>query len=77
MHIDFRKNKTVIPPTTFGEQSLTKVRSYKLLGIWFDDDLNTSNNDQQTLHLIHPHIVKQCQQFDFSNVVYKQRLYVK
>ena len=25
MHIDFRKNKTVIPPTTLGEQSLTKV----------------------------------------------------
>ena len=31
MHIDFRKNKTVIPPTTLGEQSRTKVRSYKLL----------------------------------------------
>jgi hypothetical protein len=29
MHIDFRKNKTVIPPTTLGEQSITKVRPYK------------------------------------------------
>jgi hypothetical protein len=44
MHIDFRKNKTVIPPTTLGEQSLTKVRSYKLLSIWFDDDLKWKTN---------------------------------
>ena len=46
MHIDFRKNKTVIPPTTLGEQSLTKVRSYKLLGIWFDDDLKWKTNTE-------------------------------
>ena len=46
MHIDFRKNKTVIPPTAFGEQSLTKVRSYKLLGIWFDDDLKWKTNTE-------------------------------
>ena len=48
MHIDFRKNKTVIPPTTLGEQSLTKVRSYKLLGIWFDDDLKWKTNTENT-----------------------------
>ena len=46
MHIDFRKNKTVIPPTTLGEQSLTKVRSYKILGIWFDDDLKWKTNTE-------------------------------
>ncbi len=46
MHIDFRKNKTVIPPNTFGEQSLTKVRYYKLLGIWFDDDFKWKTNTE-------------------------------
>ena len=39
MQIDFRKNKTVIPPTKIDNRSLTIVRSYKLLGLWFDDDL--------------------------------------
>ena len=49
MQIDFRKNKTVIPPTIIGDQPLTIVKSYKLLGMWFDDDLKWRTN---TEHII-------------------------
>ena len=44
MQIDVRKNKTVIPPTIIGDQPLTIVKSYKLLGMWFDDDLKWRTN---------------------------------
>ena len=46
MQIDFRKNKTVIPPTKIDNRSLAMVRSYKLLGLWFDDDLKWRTNTE-------------------------------
>ena len=46
MQIDFRMNKTVIPPVKINNQSLNIVRSYKLLGLWFDDDLKWKTNTE-------------------------------
>ena len=44
MIIDFRKNKTIIPETIIGNQPMPRVKSYKLLGIWLDDDMKWSTN---------------------------------
>ena len=44
MIIDFRKNKTIIPETMIGNQPMPRVKSYKLLGIWLDDDMKWSTN---------------------------------
>ena len=46
MQIDFRMNKTVIPPVQIDNRSLNIVRSYKLLGLWFDDDLRWKTNTE-------------------------------
>ena len=40
MVVDFRKIKTVIPPVCIGQQPMSRVKTYKLLGLWIDDDLN-------------------------------------
>ena len=40
MVIDFRKNKSVIPPSEVNGHVFERVESYKLLGMWTDDDLN-------------------------------------
>ena len=42
--IDFRKNKTIVPETIIGNQPMPRVKSYKLLGIWLDDDMKWSTN---------------------------------
>ena len=44
MQVDFRMNKTVILPVKIDNRSLNIVRSYKLLGLWFDDDLKWKTN---------------------------------
>ena len=44
MIIDFRKNKTIIPETIIGNQPMPRVKSYKLLRIWLDDDMKWSTN---------------------------------
>ncbi len=49
MLVDFRKVKTTIPPITIGEDCFTKVKSYKLLGVWLDDDLKWTTG---TAHII-------------------------
>ena len=49
MLVDFRKVKTTIPPITIGEDCFTKVKSYKLLGVWLGDDLKWTTN---TAHII-------------------------
>ena len=46
MQIDFRTNKTGIPPVKIYNRSLNIVRSYKLLGLWFDDDLRWKTNTE-------------------------------
>ena len=40
MQTDFRRNETDLSPINVGEKCFTKVKSYKLLGVWFDDDLS-------------------------------------
>jgi hypothetical protein len=40
MVVYFRKIKTVIPPVCIGQQPMSRVKTYKLLGLWIDDDLN-------------------------------------
>ena len=44
MVIDFRRNKTVMPPTEVGNHVFKKVNSYKLLGLWIDDVLKWNTN---------------------------------
>jgi hypothetical protein len=39
MVIDFRKNKSVIPPLEVNGHVFETVKSYKLLGMWIDDNL--------------------------------------
>ena len=47
MLIDYRKNKTDLPPTCLGEHSMLRVNSNKLLGVWFDDDLKWNMNTER------------------------------
>ena len=44
MIIDFRRNKTIIPPIVIDGQQLERVTVYKLLGLWVDDDLMWKSN---------------------------------
>ena len=46
MIMDFRKNKTTIPPTKIGDQPIARVKSYKLLGVWLDHDMKWSTNTE-------------------------------
>ena len=44
MIIDFRRNKTIIPPIVIDGQQLGRVTAYKLLGLWVEDDLKWKSN---------------------------------
>ena len=44
MVIDFRKNKSVIPPLEVNGHVFERIKSYKLLGMWIDDDLEWKTN---------------------------------
>ena len=44
MVIDFRKNKSVIPPSEVNGHVFERVKSYKLLDMWIDDDLKWKTN---------------------------------
>ena len=46
MPIDFRRNQTEIPLINLGNNQLSRVKSYKLLGLWLDDDLKWSTNTE-------------------------------
>ena len=46
MLIDFRRNQTEIPLINLGNNQLSRVKSYKLLGLWLDDDLKWSTNTE-------------------------------
>ena len=39
MLIDLRRNKTVIPLTNIENNTIERVTSYKLLGLWIDDNI--------------------------------------
>ena len=42
--LDFRQNRTVIPPLTFNDTTLERVSAFKLLGLWIDDNLKWQTN---------------------------------
>ena len=44
MVIDFRKNKSVIPPLEVNGHVFERVKSYKLFGMWIDDNLKWKTN---------------------------------
>ncbi len=44
MVIDFRKNKSDIPPLEIDGYVFERVKSYKLLGLWIDDNLKWKTN---------------------------------
>ena len=44
MIVDFRKSKTVIPQVCIGQQPIARVKTFKLLGLWMDDNLNWETN---------------------------------
>ena len=46
MLIDFRKKKTEIPLINIGDDKISRVKSYKLLGIWIDDDMRWKTNTE-------------------------------
>ena len=46
MVVYFREIKTVIPPVCIGQQPMSRVKTYKLLGLWIDDDLNWESNTE-------------------------------
>jgi hypothetical protein len=39
MLIDLRRNKTAIPVTRIENNIIERVSSYKLLGLWMDDNM--------------------------------------
>ena len=46
MLIDFRKDRKVIPAIKINYCVLERVSSYKLLGLWVDDDLKWKTNTE-------------------------------
>ena len=44
MLIEFRKDRTVIPAIKINDCVLERVSSYKLLGLWIDDELKWKTN---------------------------------
>jgi hypothetical protein len=59
---DFRKNKTTIPPINIDDQPIARVKSYKLLGMWLDDDMKWATNTEfiiekaaKRLHILEIH----------------------
>ena len=40
----FSRNKSDIHPIFIAKQALSKVNSYKLFGLWIDDDLKWNTN---------------------------------
>ena len=46
MLIDFRNDRTVITAIKINDCVLERVSSYKLLGLWIDDDLKWKTNTE-------------------------------
>ena len=46
MIIDFRKNVSFIPLIRICDYNVTRTKSYKLLGIWLDDDFRWKTNTE-------------------------------
>ena len=46
MIVDFRKSKTVIHSVCIGQQPIARVKTFKLLGLWMNDNLNWETNTE-------------------------------
>ena len=46
MLIDFRRQKTTIPHIKVEDTIIERVTSFKLFGLWVDDNLKWNTNDQ-------------------------------
>ena len=47
MLIDLRRNKTAIPLTNIENNTIERVTSYKLLGLWIDDNMKWNTNTKK------------------------------
>ena len=47
MLIDLRRNKTAIPLTEIENNIIERVNSYKVLGLWIDDNLKWNTNTEK------------------------------
>ena len=47
MLIDLRRNKTAIPLTNIENNTIQRVTSYKLLGLWIDDNMKWNTNTEK------------------------------
>ena len=49
MLIDLRRNKTAIPLTEIESNTIERVNSYKLLGLWIDDNMKWNTNTEKII----------------------------
>ena len=50
MLIDLRRNhKTAIPLTSFENNTIDRVNSYKLLGLWINDNMKWNTNTEKII----------------------------
>ena len=49
MQLDFRINKTEIPSLTVDNITMEKVSTFKLLGVWIDDNLKWQTNPDRII----------------------------
>ena len=49
MLIDLRRNKTAIPLTEIENKIIERVNSYKVLGLWIDDNLKWNTNTEKII----------------------------
>ena len=49
MLIDLRRNKTAIPLTEIENNIIERVNSYKVLGLWIDDNLKWNTNTEKII----------------------------
>ncbi len=49
MLIDLRRNKTAIPLTKIESNTIERVNSYKLLGLWIDDNMKWNTNTEKII----------------------------
>ena len=47
MLIDLRRNKTAVPLTNIENNTVERVTSYKLLGLWVDDNMKWNTNTEK------------------------------
>ena len=56
MLIDLRRNKTAIPLTNIENNTIERVTSYKLLGLWIDDNMKWNTNTDKIVKKAAKHL---------------------